>query len=930
MNDRKVLLLEGETMTLDSQLIKKAYYEMFINEHEDLHPVRVLGELFQEEQQKDVPDLSYIRFAQGEVYFHHKDFESAIFKWGNITNELEPWAKKNMGDAYYALGLLPTAEDLYKSIQTDNLTLMTETALQLFSLYIERGKGDAASQIIKKTIVENPDYPDVTELARAFFEEHQDYASAIELAVSEAVRTESVQWFDILKTYVDQGVTNMLAPSYFSEALRVLYGLDHIRFETLVLSIWNSYKEEETYFSWLQELNQLLLGLDLNRSDSWPELSRILKNTYFALIDGKYLINQLQDLVPGLLTNWVRITDSTQAVLAATAVMSWAELFPASIASSTMSDAENLFSHSKKTVNEFNECIHLFESIMEWAEFHDMGANLRLKWTLSQILNFETDYLFIAGLSGSGKSSFVNFVLGQDLLPEVSTSSLVVFKDDEDVKIDEITDWEIAELDDVSDFQERLQRRRNALESILEYKEENQFLNENHLAVMDTPALSGNPYEQNEVLKYLTIADAILFVLDATAPFTEKEQTILSKLHNYAPEVPVHFLLNKMDSISNEDEAIRIFEETSATIHSYLPNAKIFAFSSHYDRNQQLSDLNEFMRSIRNTKNREDQRLSKLLTFIRSTITTLLQKRIDVENQMMESVQWNEEIVIKLNGALNQLSDVEVQKTKVITRSYRSIKESVQKEISESIPKLLRECAELVKEDSNFSRIHLELNDEMNKRIQDYLEKTVLPKFYQSLNGWIAASRNEFEQGQLFLDEMAEGFNTLYGEERIKFTCDFKVLDDWRRDMDRMTSRLQLENVNILLRRTPSQLLIKSAGKLFGAIQNKSMLFNRYKTFIETEDYSEPTELVIKQFFQQFELFEKSLERDITMFFRDPQSELRQAAEDSRSEIETNKEGLRKMNTNPELYRDPLTLFEVKLRQFEWMTVSGRGVSSIS
>jgi hypothetical protein len=308
----------------------------------------------------------------------------------------------------------------------------------------------------------------------------------------------------------------------------------------------------------------------------------------------------------------------------------------------------------------------------------------------------------------------------------------------------------------------------------------------------------------------------------------------------------------------------------------------------------------------------------------------LLQKRIDVENQMMESVQWNEELVIKLNGALNQLSDVEVQKTKVITRSYRSIKESVQKEISESIPKLLRECANLVKEDSNFSRIHLELNGEMNKRIQDYLEKTVLPKFYQSLNGWIAASRDEFEQGQIFLDEMAEGFNTLYGEERIKFTCDFKVLDDWRRDMDRMTSRFQLENVNILLRRTPSQLLIKSAGKLFGAIQNKSMLFNRYKTFIETEDYSEPTELVIKQFFQQFELFEKSLERDITMFFRDPQSELRQAAEDSRSEIETNKEGLRKMNTNPELYRDPLTLFEVKLRQFEWMTVSGRGVTSIS
>ena len=914
-------------MDLDNQLIKKAYYEMFINEHEEVHPIRALGELFQEEQQKDVPELSYIRFAQGEVYFQNKDFESAIFKWENITNELEPWAKKNMGDAYYALGLLPTAEDIYKSIATDHLTLTTEVALQLFSLYIERGKADSAVEMIKKTIAANPDYPDVTELARAFFEEHQDFANAIELAVNEGVRTESVEWFDILKTYVDKGVTKMLAPNYFTEALTVLYRLDHARFEGLVLSIWNSYKLENTYFSWLRELNQLLSGLELSRNDSWQELSKTIKDTYFALIDGKYLIKQLESLIPSLLTNWVRITDSTQAVLASTAVLAWSELFPVSIPASTISDAENLFSHSKKNVNEFDECLHLFDSIMEWAGFHDMGANLRLKWMAEQLLQLKTKYLFIAGHSGSGKSSFVNFVLGEEILPEVPTSSLVVFKDNEELKMDEITDREIVGLSSISDFQERLERRRNALESILEYKEPNRFLHENQLVFMDTPGLSGNQYEQDEVLKYLSIADTILFVLDASAPFTDKEQTLLTYLHTQAPEVPMHFLLNKMDTISDENEAIRVFEETRATINSYLPNAKIFAFSSHYDRSQQLNDLREFINSIKNTKDREDQRLTKLLYFIRSTINMLLQKRIDVENQMIESVQWNEELVMKLNGALHQLSDLETQKTKAITRSYRSIKESMQKEISEKIPKLLKECANLVKEDSNFSKIHLDLNDEMNRRLQDYLDNTVRPSYFHSLEGWIGQSKEEFEQGQQFLDEMAEGFNTLYGEERIKLDCDFKVLNDWRRDMDRMTSRFQLENVNILLRRTPAQLLLKSAGKLFGALtQNKAMLYNKYKAFIETEDYSETASLVIKQFFQQFELFEKSLERDITMFFREPISELKQAVEDARSEIQTNKEGLRKMNTNPELYRDPLTLFEVKLRQFEWMTVSGKGV----
>jgi hypothetical protein len=309
----------------------------------------------------------------------------------------------------------------------------------------------------------------------------------------------------------------------------------------------------------------------------------------------------------------------------------------------------------------------------------------------------------------------------------------------------------------------------------------------------------------------------------------------------------------------------------------------------------------------------------------------LLQKRIDVENQLVESVRWNEEIVQKLQGALNQLSDLEAQKTTVMKRTYGSIKDSIQKEMAEAIPKILRECSKLINENSNFSKIHLELNDEMNRRLQDYLENTILPKYYRSLQEWIVNATGEFEQGQAFLDEMGEGFNTLYGEERIQLNCDFKVLDDWRRDTDRMTSRFQLENVNILLRRTPSQLLLKSAGKLFGALsQNKTMLYNRYMQFVESEDYSETVAMVSKQLFQQFELFEKSLARDVNLFFRNPGIVLNKAVEDARSEIEHSQEMLNKMNTNPEMYRDPLTLFEVKLRQFEWMTVSGKGVQAIN
>lgn len=104
----------------------------------------------------------------------------------------------------------------------------------------------------------------------------------------------------------------------------------------------------------------------------------------------------------------------------------------------------------------------------------------------------------------------------------------------------------------------------------------------------------------------------------------------------------------------------------------------------------------------------------------------------------------------------------------------------------------------------------------MNERIQNFISDKIMPQYYRSLQDWIASSQMEFSQSQQFMDEMSAGFNELYKEERITLAGDFRVLDDWRRDADRMTSSIRIENVNILLRRTPSQLLLKGAGSYLG------------------------------------------------------------------------------------------------------------------
>ena len=277
-------------MVSDTLLIHKKFYETFVNDVQDGEPIQLLGEAYLEEQKKEVPELSTIRYAQGELYFHYKDFEAAIFKWENIASELEPWAKKNVADAYYELEMRSTAEELYKSIVSENLVLRAEVALQLFTLYIEEERFDLASETIKNLVSFHPDYPNVTELARSFFDSQKDWESAIELVVNESLRTGVIKWFDVLQGYVDLGYTKNLLPVYFTQVLELLSLTDQKRFEKLVNSLWQEYRKQEVYFEWLTSINTFFCTFEVGGAHSWHDLANTFKETYLELIDGHFLV----------------------------------------------------------------------------------------------------------------------------------------------------------------------------------------------------------------------------------------------------------------------------------------------------------------------------------------------------------------------------------------------------------------------------------------------------------------------------------------------------------------------------------------------------------------------------------------------------------------------------------------------------------------
>ncbi|MDE5414473.1 GTP-binding protein [Alkalihalobacterium chitinilyticum] len=912
-------------MTRENQLIQKTYYENLIIEEATENPVQFLGYLFIDEQRKDEADPSYIRFSQGEVYFHHKDFEAAIFKWEKVHNDLEQWARKNMADAYYELGQLQAAIDLYQAVNSDSLTLNSEVALKLFTIYNEQGQLDFAADVIKEAVSVNPDYPSVTKVARTFFEKYRDWSSAIELAVDEAIRTREIEWFDILRGYVEEGLTKQIPPHYFSKLLEVLYDGNQESFEKLVVAFWNSYQGDEFYFPWLTEIDRLFLHLEFTTSYMWHEVSAKYQDTYFELISGKYYLDEITGIVPNLLTNWLQLADDSDSLFAATAVMAWNETFEEALSPLTIEKAEYVLQQTQIPVTQIERSSELFKEIVKWGKTHDLNVDHRLKWAVGRILDIQTNNLLVAGMTGNGKASVIHSLIGGNI-GTTPPSTVILYKNDEEIDISEVTETAIHTVSSLVDFAEMKQEEDMSTSetSLVQFKMPNKFLVENKLNVIDFPdfdrstfeAIKNNKKEQN---KFLHLADGLLFVLTATTLFTDRERDLLLKIQENVPHLPVHFLL-KTDAIYHEQEVTKMVEEIRTRLAEDFPKAKVFPFSKHNKSSKQVEELAEFIQQALNPKMRTSERNQRLLFYIREALTYLLKRRVETENEMTEAILWKEDMVSKLNAAVHQLSDLEKEKMKVIQSSYHTIKEDIKLDLKMTIPKLLRDCSALIKEESDFRKIHIELNQEMNQRIHNYIEHTILPRFSKAIQGWIEMANEEFHLSQDYLEEMSEGFNMMYGEQRLKLNCDFKVLDDWSRDANRLSNGVQLEIMNILNRSTPSQLVLKSAGKLFGTLRpNKTMLCNMYKKLIENEDYEKIANTVTNQFILQFELFEKGLHRDITMFYSEPFNVIHEVIEEEQQDIQQKKNKLERLKANPEQYLDPITLFKVRLLQYEWM-----------
>ncbi|WP_280770195.1 tetratricopeptide repeat protein [Salipaludibacillus daqingensis] len=876
-------------MNKEEHLINKTYFHTIVEEDSKKYPVKALGTAFFQEQLNEGSELSLIRFAQGEVYYHHKDMEAAVYKWANVKGELQPWASKNIGDAYYNLGWLNEAEKTYIGIQTDSTTLSIEVCLQLLTLYSEKDQPDKAKKYMEKALTINPDYPNVTDIARAFYEDRQEWKKAVELAVHEAARTKSLHWFTTLNGYIENDYINDFSPVYFEQVLLPLYEIDQQKFCKLVTSLSANFENGPSSLAWLKTMNDIFAKIDVTQDEPWQEITTIYYKSYLQLMNGQYLIHSLKGIIPDLLSTWLKLTKERTSLFPATAVLAWDDIFPQTLDSEMIKEAERYVLTRPDSLMKENEITLLLQTIMTWANENDVNVGNKQKWLLSQLEKYNHHYIFV---TGNGASSLLNTIFEEDLLTDDPITAFVGPGEHPDMK--KITDEETRSVIDMNELDNG---------DLIELTWPSLFLTK----LEGTLVYASSKIKEKQ--EYAKIASGMLYVIGNKQLLIDGEDPLLNHWSEKYPGAPIHFVINNLENDSGSEKVKEILSEK-------YPSSRQFSVTSKSD----LASLQPFIQTQFQSSVAQvnPDKASRLLYVARSMISHLLDQRMTKETIFKEKVTFNDQVRNKLKGLVNHLEDSKTEKSQDLLQTYIDLKEEMKRKVWEDIPPLLRTVADDLDEEADYRQVHEELEKSMNQKITHYINRDLVPAFESGVNRWMQESRAELTKTQNYLNEMSVAFNKMYEEDRMNLTCDFQVLKDWKRDLNRMMNRSEVQRINVMNRLIPSQLLLKSAGKLLGNMQkNKQVLYSQYQRYIKNSHFEHVSTEIIDQFFMEFDLFEKALKSDIRMSFEEPLVEVKERIEEAELEITQAKEKLETMKKHPDSFYDPLKIFEVRLLQCE-------------
>ena len=295
--------------------------------------------------------------------------------------------------------------------------------------------------------------------------------------------------------------------------------------------------------------------------------------------------------------------------------------------------------------------------------------------------------LVIAGEFNSGKSSFINALLGERVLPEGVTPT---------------TD-RINVLRHGPEVSEQLREA-----YLLERTHPAEVLRE--LNIVDTPGTNAIIRRHEELTRdFVPRSDLVLFVTSADRPFTESERGFLEQIREWGKKIV--FIVNKIDILTRpeeRDEVIRYVRDNAAGLLGETPET--FAVSA-----RQALEARGDGRADRRTGGQADEGSEELWS--RSGFGA-------VEDYLLNTLDQQERVRLKLLNPLNvglrlaaKYKDAAFERLKLLTQDVEAI-QNIDQQLALFHQEMLRDF------EPRLARLDVLLGD-MERRGMRFFEETI-------------------------------------------------------------------------------------------------------------------------------------------------------------------------------------------------------------
>ncbi|WNV03401.1 dynamin family protein [Candidatus Methylospira mobilis] len=382
--------------------------------------------------------------------------------------------------------------------------------------------------------------------------------------------------------------------------------------------------------------------------------------------------------------------------------------------------------------------------------------NNELYASLQEKLSNEHFNLAVVGQFKRGKTSLVNALLGEALLPSgviplTSTVTVISYAELPQFSI-RLRDGCVREIDS-SDLGVYVTGANATDQDVREVHARlpAAFL-KSGIRLLDTPGV-GSVYQANTDTAYAALpqCDAILFLLSVDQPLSQAELDFLRDVRQYAERI--FFILNKIDYLSGDDLQQALHFTRTTLEHAFGHAVQIFPLSSTQALKAAQDDLPELLKTSRLPEltavleNFLESEKGKVLLHgaVRRLLTPIQQRSFELQLALKSLGLPLKELDDKIRRFHEQQIRIEREK-QVIEQHFRS-------ESERAVVNLLDKTLKQFKQ-----TLTLDLNIDFDKFVQQH--ETLTPKaLTQEMDNWI-----QQQVGRAFVDWQQGMAVTLYSE----------------------------------------------------------------------------------------------------------------------------------------------------------------------